>query len=152
MIRSSKKALSRRRMVIALDKAARFEIVVERDREICQRCGQVQGAWDAEIQQPVRIQWAHVHTREYYVTRWEPDNSLALCSRCHVWFDNHKVLSYDWFMKNWPLRWQAIQIVLQGRGKVNVKILYEEMKAAQKELPPGREVKYMSIDDSTIPF
>lgn len=116
-------------MVKALDDAARQEVVIERDQDTCQRCEKRQGEWDAEILMPVRIQWAHVHTREYYVTRWEPDNSLALCSRCHVWFDNHKVLSYEWFRKKWAERWERIQAVLQSRAKVNVKILYEELRA-----------------------
>jgi hypothetical protein len=145
-IKNSKKALSQRRMVIALDKAARAEIVEGRDQNICQRCGKRQGEWDAEIQMPVCIQWAHVHTREYYVTRWEPENSLALCSRCHVFFDNHKVLSYEWFRKKWPERWENIQNVLNSGARVKVKILYEELKA----LPPGREVKYMPI--GSTPF
>jgi len=148
-IKSSKRALSQRRMVIALDKACRMEVVEGRDRNTCQRCGKHQGDWDAEIQAPVRIQWAHVHTREYYVTRWEPDNSLALCSRDHVWFDNHKVLSYEWFSKLWGDRWQNIQNVLNSGARVRVKDLYEELKA----MPPGREIKYMPIPpDSEMPF
>lgn len=128
-IKRSKKAASRHRMIKALDAAARHEIVEERDHDICQRCSRVQGAWDAEIEMYVRIQWAHIHTREYYVTRWEPDNSMALCSRCHVWFDNHKFLSYEWFRKNWNERWDNIQNILQSGAKVNVKVLYEELKS-----------------------
>lgn len=114
-----KKTLSKRRMVLALDKAARQEIVIERDQNVCQRCGwkdgDVYGLW-SKIGDTYRviIQWAHVHTREYYCTRWEPDNSLALCSRCHVWFDNHKVLSFDWFAKKFPDRWERITRVLQS--------------------------------------
>lgn len=115
-------------MVKQLDAHARQEIVEARDWNTCQRCGRICDSWDDEIKRPVRIQWAHVHTREYYVTRWEPDNSLALCDRCHVWFDNHKVISYEWFAKKWPERWANIQRVLQSGAKVNVRDLHEQLK------------------------
>ena len=127
MIRRSKKARKRARMVKELDAAARQEIVIERDQDTCQRCGRQNGEWHPELQRPVRIQWAHVHTREYYVTRWEPDNSLALCDQDHVWFDNHKVISYEWFRKTWPERWERIQNVLQSGAKFNVSQLYAEL-------------------------
>jgi 5-methylcytosine-specific restriction endonuclease McrA len=109
------KRRTKRGMVIDLDKSARHEILIDRDRYTCQRCGIVQGEWVTELERHAVIQWAHVHTREYYITRWEPDNSLTLCDRCHVWFDNHKVLSYEWFSKTWPERWAAINRVLQNR-------------------------------------
>lgn len=127
MIKRSPKARKRARMVKELDAAARQEIVEERDQNICQRCGRQEGEWDAEIGRPTKIQWAHVHTREYYVTRWEPDNSLALCDRCHVWFDNHKVISYEWFRKKWSERWERIQNVLQSGAKADIKQLHAEL-------------------------
>ena len=105
-----KKTRTKRGMVIDLDKVARREIVEERDGNVCQRC-----RYYPEGTLP--IQWAHVHTREYYITRWEPDNSLALCSACHVWFDNHKVLSLDWFAKKYPERWERLKRILQGNCK-----------------------------------
>jgi hypothetical protein len=98
-------------MVLDLDKIARREIVEERDGNRCQRCM----GYSSSIMLP--IQWAHVQTREYYITRWEPDNSLALCSACHVWFDNHKVLSLDWFAKKFPERWERLKRILQGNCK-----------------------------------
>ena len=113
-----KKTRTKRGMVIDLDKVARREIVEERDGNVCQRCGfpvLVISPDGRFYDRP--IQWAHVHTREYYITRWEPDNSLALCSACHVWFDNHKVLSLDWFAKKYPERWERIKRILQGNCK-----------------------------------
>jgi hypothetical protein len=117
------KRRTKRGMVIDLDRVARAEIIEDRDRNICQRCGDFAGKvgteWAGRFEREfvVVIQWAHVHTREYYITRWEPDNSLALCSRCHVWFDNHKVLSLDWFAKKFPERWERIKRILQGNCK-----------------------------------
>lgn len=113
------KRRTKRGMVLDLDKVARHEIVVERDGNICQRCGHRDG-WNVYLEDKrmywtLKIQWAHVHTREYHLTRWEPDNSLALCDRCHVWFDNHKVLAFDWFAKKFPERWERINRMLQAR-------------------------------------
>ena len=125
------KRRTKRGMVIDLDKVARREIVIERDKNICQRCGIE--LYESDIVGcsivPAVIQWAHVNTREYYITRWEPDNSLALCSRCHVWFDNHKVLSLDWFAQKWPDRWENIKRILHCGTKTNdawVRSLWQE--------------------------
>ena len=127
------KRRTKRGMVIDLDRVARQEIVVDRDANVCQRCGACEGirfetGHGPDIL-PAVIQWAHVHTREYYITRWEPDNSLALCSRCHVWLDNHKVLGFDWFAKKFPDRWERIKRILHSGTKTNdawVKALWEE--------------------------
>lgn len=125
------KRRTKRGMVLDLDKVARAEIVLERDENICQRCGVTEMLYGAVV-----IQWAHVHTREYYITRWEPDNSLALCSRCHVWFDNHKVLSLDWFAKKYPERWENIKRILHCGTKTNdawVRALWLERCAGERE-------------------
>jgi hypothetical protein len=119
-----KKTVSRRKMVIALDKAARKDIVEDRDQNVCQRCGRVAGEFSQEYGRIIAIQWCHVQSREYYITRWEPDNSFAGCECCHTWFDNHKVLSLDWFAKKWPERWERILRVLQSGAKPDVKSLY----------------------------
>jgi len=111
------KRRTKRGMVLDLDKVARREIVELRDANVCQRCMCGWGMRVINGNGPCVLQWAHVHTREYYITRWEPDNSLALCSACHVWFDNHKVLSLDWFAKKFPERWERLKRILQGNCK-----------------------------------
>jgi hypothetical protein len=123
-------------MIKALDAACRQRVVIDRDHDTCIRCSRRNGEWDEEIQAHTQIQWCHVHTREYYVTRWEDDNSFAGCSRCHVFFDNHKVISYEWFRKTFPERWEHLQNILQSRTKAGdlfIRTLYEELKAD----PPG---------------
>lgn len=123
------KRRTKRGMVIDLDKSARHEVVVERDQDTCQRCGIHNGDWIPELLRYAVIQWCHVHTREYYCLRWEPDNSYAGCDRCHVWFDQHKVLGFDWFSKKWPERWKRILRVLQsGNNKTtdaDIRALWE---------------------------
>lgn len=133
LIKRSKRTRAKNRMIAALDADARRRVVEERDQNLCQRCGRRDGEWDTELGRPVRIQWAHVHTREYHVTRWEEENSLALDDRCHVWFDNHKVLSYEWFRKNWPERWERIHKILQSRTKAGdlfIKERHAELKGS----------------------
>lgn len=122
------KRRSRGAMVKDLDKLTSRE-VKERDEYTCQRCGKIDGEWDAGIEQYVVVQWAHIHTREYHCTRWELENGLTLCKRCHVWFDNHKFLAYDWFEKNYPERYHMIRnVLLSGSTKMSdadVRALWE---------------------------
>lgn len=131
-IKRSKKSAARNRMIKALDAACRSDVMI-RDHCTCQRCGIVTGEWIEELQRSAVIQWCHVHTREYHVTRWELDNSFAGCDRCHVWFDNHKVLSYEWFRKKWPDRWQNVQNILQSRTKAGDLFIKERYRELQGE-------------------
>jgi len=112
------KRRTKRGMVVDLDAVATREIRDERDGKICQRCGKAEG--DVHLTRRgvfhrVAIQWAHIHSREYHITRWEPDNTLALCDVCHMWLDNHKVLGFDWFAKKFPERWERINRLLQAK-------------------------------------
>ena len=125
MIKPSKKAVSRNRMLKALDKQSKQEVCGDRDQWTCQRCGRQHGDWDIQKQAYVIVQWCHVQTREYHILRWEPDNTLVLCKEDHVWFDNHKVQSYEWFSKKWPERWANIQRVLQMPCKTSMAWLRE---------------------------
>jgi len=108
-----RKTLSIRKMVIALDKAARLA-VLERDGWKCVRCGSTGN-----------IQWSHVHSRRHYCLRWDEDNSKALCAACHCWWTYNPGLAYEWFRKNFSERWERITAVLIANPKVNVKALYE---------------------------
>lgn len=122
---------TKKQQVKALDAHWRREIVEARDWNTCQKCGRIQDGWDSKHERKTRIQWAHVHTREYYITRWEPDNALALCADCHMWFDNHKVLSFEWFRNQWPERWDRIQKILQSGTKTGdlwVREKFEEIE------------------------
>jgi len=53
------------------------ELVLTRDERVCQWCGAIGGFDGAHIDN------SHIIPREYLVTRWNPDNSLALCFGCH---------------------------------------------------------------------
>lgn len=51
---------------------------IVRARGACQKCGKTTG-----------LQCAHVISRVNHHTRWDLDNALALCLRCHI-FWQHK--------------------------------------------------------------
>lgn len=119
MIRKSKKAAKRGRMVKALDDACRAR-VMQRDR-VCQRCGasvSVDGT---------PLQWSHVHSRRHLCLRWDDENSKALCKGCHCWWGNNPGLAFDWFSKKFPERWERITRVLQSNPKVRIPEIYAEL-------------------------
>jgi hypothetical protein len=53
------------------------DLILSRDERVCQWCGAV-GSHGG-----VHIDNSHIIPREYLATRWNPDNSLALCFGCH---------------------------------------------------------------------
>lgn len=66
------------------DRMAR-QVVLERDKHTCQRCGTTEA-----------VQWAHILTRSELSIRWNPLNSLALCAGCHVYMTHRPVEWMDW--------------------------------------------------------
>jgi hypothetical protein len=122
MIRRSKKAVSRNRMILALDAACRAR-VMERDG-CCQRCGATISSDGSPLQ------WSHCHSHRHYCLRWDDENSKILCKGCHCWWTNNPGLAFDFFSKKWPERWERITKVLQSNPKVRVKDLYEELRTS----------------------
>lgn len=76
---------ARRATVKELDALARA-IAVDRAGGTCDRC-----------QRGENIQWAHVYTRRYRWLRWDPDNSMILCSGCHLWWHQHPADAISWW-------------------------------------------------------
>lgn len=96
------------------------EVVFLRDGYACQKCG-----WRCELVtlspkgkiQAGKLQWCHIFSRQYHSVRWDPDNSLALCSGCHLWQHHNPTLSTEWFEAKWPLRLNDITIRRNGGWK-----------------------------------
>lgn len=60
-----------------------------RDGYKCQRC-------HIQIQPPTKdIQCAHFHSRSKKSVRFEPNNALALCIKCHMYFDGNSSWRID---------------------------------------------------------
>lgn len=117
MIRKSKKARQRARMVKELDAAARKE-VFERDRFVCVRCNDPQRG----------IQWAHIFSRRHKNLRWESDNALTLCAGCHMFWHQYPLLAVEWFRKTWPERYERIMCIFNAGGKVRVQDKFAELQ------------------------
>lgn len=118
MIASSKRTRQRRKAVKELDEMARTQ-VFDRDGRLCQRCGDPKKA----------VQWCHIISRRHLCTRWEPDNALALCAGCHMFWHEYPTLSGDWFRKNWPERHEHILALYNAGGKVMPIAVLNEMRA-----------------------
>jgi 5-methylcytosine-specific restriction endonuclease McrA len=119
VIRKSKKARSRARMVKQLDAAARQE-VFERDHFCCVRCNDPSRA----------VQWCHIFSRRHKNLRWNPDNALTMCAGDHMWWHQYPLLAVEWFRKTWPERYEAILSTFNSGGKVNIKELFQELQTA----------------------
>lgn len=60
------------------------QFVRQRDR-VCQSCGHDGSQWV--------LQGAHIIGRRYLAVRFDPDNGMALCVRCHLYF-THRGLEW----------------------------------------------------------
>lgn len=63
------------------------------------------------------LQCAHIVSRRYLATRWDPANAVALCSRHHTYFTHRPLEWLDWVESWWcggsrglysGLRWRAL--------------------------------------------
>jgi 5-methylcytosine-specific restriction endonuclease McrA len=116
MIKKSKKARKRGRMVRDLDAAARQE-VFERDGHVCVRCRDTKRG----------IQWAHIFSRRHKNLRWEPDNALTLCAGCHIFWHQYPLLAVDWFKTTWPERYEHILTIFNSGMRIRVEDLHAEL-------------------------
>ncbi len=60
------------------------ELVRRRDfkkHKACVRCGHSKSSWK-------ELQWAHLISRNYLKTRWNPDAGVGICGGCHLYIDN----------------------------------------------------------------
>jgi len=84
----SKGTKARRATTRELDALCR-EVVFIRDGGKCRKCGRSDGLMD----------WAHVYSRRYRVTRWHPLNSMVLCRGCHMRWHHSPPEMVEWWRK-----------------------------------------------------
>lgn len=85
------------------DTADRLASKLVRSRGHCERCGST-----------FLLEAAHIVPRRYEHTRFDPDNLLCLCKRCHVFFTGHPK---DFRAYVGPDRWRALWDVAQSMAK-----------------------------------
>lgn len=116
MIRSPRRA-----QVARMDALCR-RIVMDRDGHRCQKCGS-----------PDRVQWCHVRSRRYHSTRWSPENSLALCSGCHLWMHGNPTAFTNWFQPEYPDRAQYLALAAATVHKVDLNLIEVSLKQEAKK-------------------
>ena len=94
-----------------------------RDRH-CQMCGT-----------PCNLDCAHVFSRGYFATRWDPENAVALCSGHHKEF-THKPLEWDdWCIERMGRdAWDALRFRARRGGMPDLAFTILELRAMLKEV------------------
>ena len=66
------------------------------------------------------LQCAHIFTRGYYTIRWDLDNAVCLCSKCHVYF-TFKPLQWEDFIRPHigETKWQELRQKALAYRKIN---------------------------------
>jgi 5-methylcytosine-specific restriction endonuclease McrA len=82
----SESVKERRATAKELDALCR-EVVFLRDGGKCRKCGRSDGLMD----------WAHVYSRRFRVTRWLPANSMVLCRTHHLWWHQSPTEAIEWW-------------------------------------------------------
>lgn len=124
-----RKTRERNRMIAALDADCRQRIVWDRDKNVCQQCGKTEGQRH-EDGTPVQVQWSHIVSRAVTSLRWESENCLAHCSKCHCWFTNNHTAGIAWFEDKFPERWAFLKTQMQANlkyGDTQIRELYEQL-------------------------
>ena len=86
--RGEAKELCRTHIIAAIDRAVRARVLARDGR--CQVEGRAHVGG---------LQWAHGIRRGRMLTRWQPDNSWALCAGCHTFMANRPEAWTAWMMK-----------------------------------------------------
>lgn len=64
------------------------EVIRGKYKSICVNC-----------QSPYKPQVAHIISRSYYTTRWDIENAVILCLKCHMKFTSHPLEWEQWIIK-----------------------------------------------------
>ena len=66
------------------------DYIRKRANYCCERCGK-------QYERKTNgLQCSHNFSRRYYNIRYHPDNAMALCHYCHMWFGNEPIESGLW--------------------------------------------------------
>lgn len=106
--------ISRKGLKRKLDKLFSEKV---RSRGSCQRCSST-----------LNLQTAHIYTRKYLKTRWDPQNALCFCAGCHRWAHD-RPLDFAEFVKEkiGTKEYNELRAKAQKLGKVDMEKILEEM-------------------------
>lgn len=92
------------------------EQVRNRDRR-CRNCGSFE-----------RLQCAHIISRSYKSIRIDPDNAVALCASCHVFFTHRPIEWEIWVEDEFPGRLAHLRKKALAYERVDWKNAVRELK------------------------
>ncbi len=99
----------------------------------CQRCNK---AYDRSKAQGLHN--SHVFSRRHRVTRWEPDNGVALCYSCHQWYGGDPVESAPWVEDHLGLG--VLEILTEKKGAV-----FKIPKSEEKLIAAHYKAEYIKL-------
>lgn len=72
-----------------------------RDRWQCQKCGRAYRPWEefGDNSHLRGLHNAHMFGRGAHMTRWDENNTCALCYGCHAYLDSHPIEKTEFFRK-----------------------------------------------------
>lgn len=127
--RLRRKAKARTRITNAMLDAACRAVVFERDKYRCRKSGSTE-----------HLQWAHVYSRRYLSVRWDPDNSMCLAAREHLWWHAQPVAAAQWWLEEVG---EDFHFRLRGRllagQKVDRAALLDSLRKRLQRLKEGRD-------------
>ena len=94
-----------------------------RSRGYCENCGERDSS---------QLQWCHIKSRRYLSIRWELDNSLCLCAKCHRWYTDHPDLFTKWIERKFPGRLDRLNKKFQKKFKMTMEDRLEKEKELKK--------------------
>ncbi|EIG27667.1 MULTISPECIES: putative bacteriophage Lambda NinG protein [Haemophilus] len=87
------KPLERKKIVHTKADLIFSDYIRKRANYCCERCGK---------HYPPKtngLQCSHNFSRRYYNIRYHPDNAIALCHYCHMWYGNEPIESGKWIVE-----------------------------------------------------
>ena len=132
--RGKKRAGASSSLIAQLDDAARTVCML---RAGAQRLDT--GWWGAcqKCEKDRYLQWSHYIGRRLRRTRWEEDNTFALCAGCHMGFDQKtSYLTMDEWVRNeiGEARYHRLRYRITETFKVDHKLTLVALKMRLKEL------------------
>lgn len=77
----------------------------------------------------VNLQCSHIIPRQYLHTRFDPNNGLTLCYRCHIyWWHKEPNEAARWLEQLYPGRYDELNAKRNLLTKVDIQGIYEDLK------------------------
>lgn len=82
------------------------------------------------------LQCAHVLSRRHLQTRWDLENALCLCTKCHIFWQHKEPHEFvRWFDKKFGGKlYEELRRRANKTNKVDYEAKYEELKTLREQI------------------